>query len=336
MKWTRVLLGVLGSLALAACAQDRLPTAPQGWEFVPGHGSSAVISPNSYMEAVGCVPNTGPRDSTTIVFKLIGGGAARFDCPGGWTDSVRAGIHAYRDAVFAATGAMTSGGGGDDGYVFVHIFYQCEQVNHYQYAPAMGEYVWIYTNLENCEVTEVWVEGAYSGGGPMGSWGPGGTAPPQDSTSYQDMEDDIGIPDLGVTIQDVDPLIDCKHVKCPKVSVLLNSPAVEQAIQSLMNMSHADSLEHGAWLYMNSDGTVRVGPFITGTMDELPSMDKDHVPPTAIGSLHVHAWDDFGPSNPDFNLAVLGHAYVVVGAPHYLWVVSESGGWFKQARAGNN
>jgi hypothetical protein len=98
-------------VTLIGCSPDVMDP---GYHLDNPDRSNAVISPTSYMEAVGCSLHQGKRDTMTIAFKMIGGSMARFDCANVNRDSIRSARRAYRDAVFAHTGLITStdGAGG--------------------------------------------------------------------------------------------------------------------------------------------------------------------------------------------------------------------------------
>ncbi len=86
--------------------------------------------------------------------------------------------------------------------------------------------------------------------------------------------DDTGLPvwsyvdDLSV------PSFNCKIVVCPDPAKIITDPGVLAAAASFVTATRSDSLqrERGAFVFMNANGTLRVGPTIVGVAGEMPNM----------------------------------------------------------------
>ncbi len=176
---------MLGSLALAACSNEAPPTAPQGWEFVPGHGLSAQVNPVEYMASIGCrVPAARDPDSSTIVIPTEGG-YRRFLCVGVAVDSLNSAIRAYREAVMATGGAsMTSAdlGDGSGGY-YDYDGEECVYSAGHQEGETWQDGNYLYSDVHwvggQCSWVPRYVWVSSSGFPPPdvspGTWGYGGT-----------------------------------------------------------------------------------------------------------------------------------------------------------------
>lgn len=107
-----------------------------------------------------------------------------------------------------------------------------------------------------------------------------------------------GLPDVEIPDGSPEPEFDCTPVtKCPTPTEIVTSPAVLAAATSLMALSLAEKVEYGAFVYKNSDGTLRVGSPIKGDTNSVPAMSPP-IPSDAVGSIHTHWKDDAGQGGP--------------------------------------
>jgi hypothetical protein len=107
---------------------------------------------------------------------------------------------------------------------------------------------------------------------------------------------------------------------------------VIKAAALLKARTSATGNEWGAWLYLNPDGTIRVGEIVEGTTWTIPSMGM--APDSlAIGSIHSHpAGAMLNPdlNDGDINHAVMNNIYVVVVGGNgrlYIWPDAPMPGW---------
>lgn len=91
----------------------------------------------------------------------------------------------------------------------------------------------------------------------------------------------------GDPINNWDPfgLSDCRKVKCPSIEKVAADPTVVKAGEEMFNSSQVDGKERGAFLYNGPDGSIVVGPVVTG---EAGTVDMGQAPDDAIGMLHTH------------------------------------------------
>ena len=161
---------VLPLLLLMGCAIEQPVLPPEASGTPPG-----VVGPStSRLLRAGCRALNGPRTATTIVVAGIGTVAVPLECEGVSPAVVRS-ILATRAASPGTAAATATGGGGDGGLVYAYTHYECELTHYYNYVPAMGEYIYVYTDA-NCIFTEVYTSG---GGGGGGSGGGSPTPPSQ-------------------------------------------------------------------------------------------------------------------------------------------------------------
>lgn len=131
----------------------------------------------------------------------------------------------------------------------------------------------------------------------------------------------------GVGLNPNDPAssanFDCRLVKCPPPSVYLNDGNVSKAAAYLLAKTKETGKEYGAWLYLNPDGTIRVGPIIEGIVGSVPAMGGGPPDPYVIGSIHSHPpgaqWEQ-PPGDQDKNFAVQYSHYVVVASAAGLYI----------------
>ena len=102
---------------------------------------------------------------------------------------------------------------------------------------------------------------------------------------------------------------DCRLVPCPEPKQIIQDKTVRDAATDLEKVTKKDGLEHGAFLFNGPNGTIRVGPRMTGTKTLIPQMA--HAPDDAIGSIHSHT-DGTSPSGYDLNHARGNHINVEV------------------------
>jgi hypothetical protein len=74
-------------------------------------------------------------------------------------------------------------------------------------------------------------------------------------------------------------------VKCPPLAVILQDENVVKAAREMSARTAETGKEYGAYLYLNADGTVRVGEVTPGTSADVPLPDPDG---TEIGEIHTH------------------------------------------------
>jgi hypothetical protein len=145
---------------------------------------------------------------------------------------------------------------------------------------------------------------------------------------------DEGLPALN-SWPETEADFDCFSQKCPSARTIIESPVVQKAAKFLYALSLRDGLEHGVFLYLNKDGTIRVGPPCTGEAGSIPCLA--YAPPDAIGSIHSHPptpWYE-GPSGPDSVNALFNDIYVVVMSKGWLWILNTNGSaGYQMSRAG--
>lgn len=133
---------------------------------------------------------------------------------------------------------------------------------------------------------------------------------------------DVGLPTMNPWPVE-EAIFDCTKVKCPTAREIINSPVVQKACAILYALSQQDGLEHGVFLFLNGDGTIRVGPVLNGEPTTIPALT--YAPPNAIGSIHSHPTSDWGPSGNDGANARFNHIYVAVVSSSWIWVVNPDG-----------
>jgi len=109
----------------------------------------------------------------------------------------------------------------------------------------------------------------------------------------------------------------------PKPSEILFSPAVAAAATELMALTAQTGLEYGAFLYLNADGTILVGPTIVGTATTMPGLNSRLHPDNAIGSIHSHPVD-LPPSPDDGAVATATRTFVTVATASHLYLAGPS------------
>lgn len=147
-----------------ACGSDSIPTLVQDFPSP----AAAFLGP------IGCEASTSSAGNSVVTVPQPTGGLLYFDCADVERSSVQAAARAYLEQ-FTPTVAKQTANGDGDGYVNVRIYFQCEVTLHWQYAAAMGEWVYTYYDTDGCWVTAIEVLG---GGSPGGGWSGGsGTDP---------------------------------------------------------------------------------------------------------------------------------------------------------------
>lgn len=96
---------------------------------------------------------------------------------------------------------------------------------------------------------------------------------------------------------------------------------VRAAAGVMMQATNQDGKERGAWLYLNMDGTIRVGLIGVGTSNQGPAFLAGPVPRNAIGQIHTHPGGDAQPGPGDFQWARDHNAYATVATQTYLYVI---------------
>jgi hypothetical protein len=162
-------------LLLAGCTGEPSVLPPESSDTQPGVVASSAVR---LLEA-GCRALSGPRTATTIVVAGAGVAAVPLECEGVPPEVVRRILAAGTTASGIAS-AKATGGGGDGGLVYAYTHYECELTHYYNYVPAMGEYIYVYTDA-NCIFTEVYTaDGGGGGGGGSG----GGSPTPSSQPPY--------------------------------------------------------------------------------------------------------------------------------------------------------
>jgi hypothetical protein len=161
----------------------------------------------------------------------------------------------------------------------------------------------------------------------------GGNQP--NGTYESPYTDNTGAPDgPGAWPVDTDePVFDCQQVKCPDPRTIIQSSSVINAAQTMINGTHNDGKERGAFLFLNADGTIRVGEVYVGTASNVPQLAT--APANAIGSIHTHP-NANPPSDYDATNAIDNHIFIVVATVSYLYIVDTAGNAaYKMRRPGS-
>lgn len=338
-------VAVLGMASVAACAGDGGPTAPTTRDVV--RGGNTVVSPNEYMASVGCIRRTSLPDSGGVI--VIPGAdtvPVWFLCGSPGSAPVRAALKEYRAALRSGLGGAFSQNG--------HIEWVarwrewCRPTGGEQYGD-----IWVLGPddfLYDCQWLATWVptwvpgdpwptpeEGGGGGGEPPDTTPP----PPIDSTAIYaewvaaETDDTQGYEGLWVLTDIETNAFNCRTQprKCPKPSAYVNSPAVISAAASMVAATKADGLERGAWLFRNTDGSIRVGEWHTGNIwGQIPTMASNLMPADAIGSIHSHPQND-PPSGNDGNVSRETGTYSTIATTNYLFLLDPQGTWiYKGAR----
>jgi len=170
------------ALLLAACGGESL-VAPgdAGTRQIGGFDRSLEdIQPVAYLGEVGCSVQEGPRDSSTVAVKRLGGGFVRFACAAVDADSIKAAIARYRAAGIAALGGASAQSGdpgdegGEGGLVYLYATYSCDLTHVWELDHSDGRYYYLWTTGECTFLEHYWDPNV---GGPSPS-----TTPTTDST----------------------------------------------------------------------------------------------------------------------------------------------------------
>jgi hypothetical protein len=114
-------------------------------------------------------------------------------------------------------------------------------------------------------------------------------------------------------------------INCPPPSTIVNSSNVQAAMRQLQQMSlDSGKVEFGAFLFLNPDGTIRVGQICKGTAKKIPCIGNDYLPSDAIGSIHTHDTEDHS-SPDDYSMGYWYGIHVVVGTPKSMYVIDFTG-----------
>jgi hypothetical protein len=88
-----------------------------------------------------------------------------FDCGSTPRSEIREVLSRFRASISPETGMPSA----QTWYEDVTVYYQCLVTHYWNYVPAMGEYVYAYTTVDGCWITEI-VRSGGGGGGGGGSW----------------------------------------------------------------------------------------------------------------------------------------------------------------------
>jgi len=88
-----------------------------------------------------------------------------FDCGSTPRSEIREVLSRFRASISPETGMPSA----QTWYEDVTVYYQCEVTHYWNYVPAMGEYVYAYSTVDGCWITEI-VRSGGGGGGGGGSW----------------------------------------------------------------------------------------------------------------------------------------------------------------------
>jgi hypothetical protein len=149
----------------------------------------------------------------------------------------------------------------------------------------------------------------------------GGTTPLSGPEAYID---DSGLPIVSWT-ELIEAGFDCRKTRCPSPATIIQSPAVKSSAAVLFANSLRDKVEWGAWLYLNPDGTIRVGSYIKGEPNMVWAMRASLAPPDAIGSIHTYWRGHKSPSGGDSVFTSSIHSYLVVASVSNLYILNTNG-----------
>ena len=252
------------------------------------------------MDAIGC-ESVGPGSDNTneVIVPLRGGGVATFDCGGAPRSAVREAVIRYTTSTNPSADPRFPSA--QTWYINVTVHYQCEVTHHWTYVPVMGEYVYSYSTVDGCWITEIHHSGSGGGGG-GGSWeGPQGEPVPAPSPPES--------PPIVADTICVDSTADRFLVFRPD-SAIVQGPLNDMAMQDSLRAAHFDSygtianplvhsqrLEIGGIIYQ----AVKGGPLIfhrVPSIDPSPcryGMDTSQLPSPRfrdVATFHTHTMRD--------------------------------------------
>ena len=133
---------------------------------------------------------------------------------------------------------------------------------------------------------------------------------------------DTPLPVTSPWIADEYSTFDCRVIVCPSPSAILVDANVQTASAVLQRASIKDGLEHGAFLFLRADGTIRVGEIFTGSATRMPQLAR--APSDAIGSIHSHPLN-VPPSGSDGINAYYNNIYVTVVTVGWMYLIDPNG-----------
>lgn len=142
---------------------------------------------------------------------------------------------------------------------------------------------------------------------------PGNTAPPPADISPSPVGDNEFKPD-------------CRYTACPSGQDIITDVNVQKAAKYLSELSKQDHIEHGAFLYITSNGTIVIGPILDGNATSVPQLANGDM--YAIGSIHSHPPGSQyleGPSGNDVNQAVMNDYFAVIATQQATYIIGPDG-----------
>jgi hypothetical protein len=271
------------ALSVAACTQ--LPDVPSGMAPYTGDMTPSALLAQK-LGSIGCTAVEQGTSQAEVTVPLPDGSMAVYSCPNANRATIHRQLSAYRSEL-DGTGSHKVPSM-QTYYVNVVVYYQCEVTHHWNYVPAMGEYVYAYTTVNGCWITEIHFDDPNGGG--AGGWYNNGTptSPPSAPYSPPIVADTICFDEAG------DPSVLVPHGTSDTsiVSGPLNDLAIADSIRDLFISSYGplsiplpqdQRMEIGAAIYQDStNGPLRFirlsgGPLTskcsfdwTGTSDSIP------------------------------------------------------------------